>query len=88
LPPDPHSNDASFLHAADTLLPPLADAFRAGVVVLHCDAHVLDPLTHLRCTTSLCKTPCASSGASRTSTANGRSSPHERTLLGLERSAG
>ena len=37
------------------LLPEVAAAFRPDVIVLQngCDAHVLDPLTHLRCTTRL-----------------------------------
>jgi acetoin utilization protein AcuC len=58
VPLDPHSDDSSFLHAARTLLPPLADAFSPDVIVLQagCDAHLLDPLTHLRCTTSLYET--------------------------------
>jgi acetoin utilization protein AcuC len=58
VPLDPHSDDASFVHAAGTLLPPLADAFGPDVIVLQagCDAHVLDPLTHLRCTTSMYET--------------------------------
>jgi acetoin utilization protein AcuC len=34
---------------------PAGDAFQPDVIVLQagCDAHVLDPLTHLRCTTGL-----------------------------------
>ena len=38
-----------------SLVPDLADAFRPSVILLQagCDAHVLDPLTHLRCTTGL-----------------------------------
>jgi acetoin utilization protein AcuC len=55
VPLDPHTGDASFLHAVAELLPPLATAFAPDVIVLQagCDAHVLDPLTHLRCTTGL-----------------------------------
>ena len=36
-------------------MPQLAEAFRPDVIVLQngCDSHVLDPLTHLRCTTGL-----------------------------------
>ncbi|HSJ10386.1 MAG TPA: acetoin utilization protein AcuC, partial [Longimicrobiales bacterium] len=53
VPLDPHTGDASFLHALGELLPPIADAFGPDIVLLQagCDAHVLDPLTHLRCTT-------------------------------------
>jgi acetoin utilization protein AcuC len=55
VPLDAHTEDASFLAAFESLVPELADAFRPDVIVLQagCDAHVLDPLTHLRCTTSL-----------------------------------
>jgi acetoin utilization protein AcuC len=55
VPLDPHTDDASFLHAITELVPQLADAFQPDVIVLQagCDAHVLDPLTHLRCTTGL-----------------------------------
>jgi acetoin utilization protein AcuC len=55
VPFDPHTDDASFLPAVTELLPPLARAFDPDVIVLQagCDAHLLDPLTHLRCTTSL-----------------------------------
>jgi acetoin utilization protein AcuC len=55
VPLDPYTDDASFLAAVEELLPPLAAAFAPDVIVLQagCDAHVLDPLTHLRCTTGL-----------------------------------
>jgi len=55
VPLDPRTGDASFMHALRELLPPVADAFDPDIIVLQagCDAHVLDPLTHLRCTTSL-----------------------------------
>jgi acetoin utilization protein AcuC len=55
VPLDPHTDDASFLHAVKELVPPLAEAFGPDVIVLQagCDAHVLDPLTHLRCTTGI-----------------------------------
>jgi acetoin utilization protein AcuC len=55
IPLDPHTDDVSFSSAVHELVPPLADAFRPDIIVLQagCDAHVLDPLTHLRCTTSL-----------------------------------
>ena len=55
VPLDPHSGDASYMHALNELLPPMAEAFAPDVILLQagCDAHLLDPLTHLRCTTSL-----------------------------------
>jgi acetoin utilization protein AcuC len=55
VPLDAHTEDASFLHAFRALVPDLADHFRPDVIVLQagCDAHTLDPLTHLRCTTGL-----------------------------------
>jgi acetoin utilization protein AcuC len=55
VPFDPHTEDASFLAAVTDLLPQLATAFAPDVIVLQagCDAHILDPLTHLRCTTGL-----------------------------------
>ncbi|HET9984196.1 MAG TPA: acetoin utilization protein AcuC [Longimicrobiales bacterium] len=55
VPLDAHTEDDSFLAAFRSLVPELADAFRPDVIVLQngCDAHVLDPLTHLRCTTRL-----------------------------------
>jgi acetoin utilization protein AcuC len=55
VPFDPHTEDESFLGAVADLLPQLAAAFGPDVIVLQagCDAHVLDPLTHLRCTTGL-----------------------------------
>jgi acetoin utilization protein AcuC len=55
VPFDPHTDDVSFLHAVKSLVPDAARAFGPDVIVLQagCDAHVLDPLTHLRCTTTL-----------------------------------
>jgi acetoin utilization protein AcuC len=55
VPLDPHSDDASYLHAVQSLVPTLAEAFQPDVIVLQagCDAHLLDPLTHLRCSTNL-----------------------------------
>lgn len=55
IPLEAQTEDASFLAAFDAVVPELADAFRPDIVVLQtgCDAHALDPLTHLRCTTSL-----------------------------------
>jgi acetoin utilization protein AcuC len=55
VPLDAHTEDDSFLTLFSALVPELADAFRPNVILLQagCDAHVLDPLTHLRCTTGL-----------------------------------
>ena len=55
VPLDPHTDDASFLDCVSTLVPRIAELFGPDVIVLQagCDAHVLDPLTHLRCTTRL-----------------------------------
>lgn len=55
VPLDAHTEDESFLACFDAVVPELAAAFRPDVLVLQCgcDAHVLDPLTHLRCTTNL-----------------------------------
>lgn len=55
IPLDPHTEDPSFLRAFDAVVPELADAFQPDIVVLQagCDAHALDPLTHLQCTTRL-----------------------------------
>ena len=55
VPLDAHTEDDSFLAAFSGLVPELADAFRPDAILLQagCDAHVLDPLTHLRCTTGL-----------------------------------
>lgn len=55
IPLEAETEDASFLAAFDALIPEIADAFRPDVIVLQtgCDAHALDPLTHLRCTTRL-----------------------------------
>ncbi|HUH12149.1 MAG TPA: acetoin utilization protein AcuC [Longimicrobiales bacterium] len=55
VPFEAHTEDESFLAAFETLVPELAEAFRPDVIVLQngCDAHVLDPLAHLRATTGL-----------------------------------
>jgi acetoin utilization protein AcuC len=55
LPMEPFTEDDSWLGAYADLLPEVAAAFRPDVIVLQngCDAHLLDPLTHLRCTTRL-----------------------------------
>lgn len=55
VPLDPHTDDASMLDCIGALVPRIAELFGPDVIVLQagCDAHVLDPLTHLRCTTKL-----------------------------------
>ncbi len=55
VPLDAHTEDDSFLDAIRSTVPRLAEAFGPDVIVLQngCDAHVLDPLTHLRATTRL-----------------------------------
>lgn len=55
IPLEAQTEDDSFLAAFDGIVPELARAFRPDIVVLQtgCDAHALDPLTHLRCSTSL-----------------------------------
>lgn len=53
VPLDAHTGDASFLRCFGELVPELARAFGPDVIVMQCgcDAHALDPLTHMRCTT-------------------------------------
>lgn len=55
IPLEAQTEDDSFLAAFDAIVPDVADAFRPDIIVLQtgCDAHSLDPLTHLRCTTAL-----------------------------------
>jgi acetoin utilization protein AcuC len=55
IPLEAQTEDESFLHSFDAVVPELAAAFRPDVIVVQtgCDAHALDPLTHLRCTTGL-----------------------------------
>lgn len=55
VPLDAHTEDESYVEAFTQLVPVLAEHFRPDVILLQCgcDAHVLDPLTHLRCTTGL-----------------------------------
>jgi acetoin utilization protein AcuC len=55
LPLDPFTEDDSWIGLYAKLLPEVAEAFRPDVIVLQngCDAHLLDPLTHLRCTTRM-----------------------------------
>lgn len=55
LPLEPHTGDDSWLDLTSRLLPEVFEAFRPDVVVLQngCDAHLHDPLTHLRCSTRI-----------------------------------
>ncbi len=55
VPLEAQTEDASLLAAFDALLPEVAGAFEPDIIVVQtgCDAHYLDPLTHLRCTTTL-----------------------------------
>ncbi len=53
VPCEPQTEDESWVGIYRDLLVEAAEAFRPEIIVLQsgCDAHVLDPLTHLRCTT-------------------------------------
>lgn len=53
IPVEPQTEDDSWIGVFRDLLVEVAEAFRPEVIVLQsgCDPHVLDPLTHLRCTT-------------------------------------
>jgi acetoin utilization protein AcuC len=55
VPMEPQTEDDSWLGIYRDLAAEVAEAFRPEIIVLQsgCDAHVLDPLTHLRCTTRL-----------------------------------
>jgi acetoin utilization protein AcuC len=55
LPVEPFTEDNSWISIYSDALSDVAAAFRPDVIVLQsgCDAHVLDPLTHLRCTTRM-----------------------------------
>ncbi|MQA91701.1 MAG: acetoin utilization protein AcuC [Gemmatimonas sp.] len=55
LPMHPQTEDDSWLDVYSEVLHEAAEAFRPEIIVLQsgCDAHVLDPLTHLRCTTRI-----------------------------------
>jgi acetoin utilization protein AcuC len=55
IPMEPQTEDDSWIGIYRDLLADVASAFRPEVIVLQsgCDAHVLDPLSHLRCTTRL-----------------------------------
>jgi acetoin utilization protein AcuC len=55
VPMEPQTEDDSWISVYRDLLEEVAEAFRPEVIVLQngCDAHVLDPLTHLRCTTRM-----------------------------------
>ncbi|USG67193.1 acetoin utilization protein AcuC [Brevibacillus ruminantium] len=51
VPLDPFTEDDSFLHIYQELLPKLARGFKPDVILTQngCDAHTFDPLTHLSC---------------------------------------
>lgn len=53
VPMEPQSEDETWLEIYGQLIEDAARAFRPDVIVLQsgCDAHAMDPLTHLRCTT-------------------------------------
>lgn len=53
VPLAPFTQEASWLDAVETLLPPLCDRFRPTLIVSQhgCDGHAWDPLTHLALTT-------------------------------------
>lgn len=53
VPVEPFTEDDSWLSLYRSLIPEVAAAFRPDVIVLQngCDAHRLDPLTHLHCST-------------------------------------
>ena len=65
VPLDAYTEDESFIQVFNDFVPQLAEAFKPDVIVLQngCDSHVLDPLTHLRCTTrtfdAVVRTVCA-----------------------------
>lgn len=53
VPLDAFTDDASWLHAFEAIIPALTRAYRPDVIVLQngCDGHFLDPQTHLHATT-------------------------------------
>ena len=55
LPLEPQTEDDSWISVYGDLVNEVADAFQPDVIVLQfgCDAHLYDPLTHLRCTTRM-----------------------------------
>ena len=55
VPLEPRTRDESWLEVYKGLIHDAAESFRPDVIVLQCgcDAHALDPLTHLSCTTRL-----------------------------------
>jgi acetoin utilization protein AcuC len=55
LPVEPFTEDDSWIDLYGSALRDICAAFRPEVIVLQsgCDAHVLDPLTHLRCSTRM-----------------------------------
>ncbi len=55
IPLEPRTRDDSWLEIYEAVLQEATNAFRPDIIVLQCgcDAHALDPLTHLSCTTRL-----------------------------------
>lgn len=55
VPMEPRTRDDSWLEIYEPLIAEVAEAFRPDVILLQsgCDAHTLDPLSHLSCTTRL-----------------------------------
>lgn len=55
LPMEPQTEDDSWIEVYRDALEAVAEVYRPDVIVLQagCDAHVLDPLSHLRCTTRM-----------------------------------
>ncbi len=55
LPMEPQTEDDSWIGTYRDALREVTEAFRPEIIVLQsgCDAHVLDPLSHLRCSTRL-----------------------------------
>lgn len=55
MPLEAYTEDDSFLEVFDMIVPPLAEAFKPDIIISQngCDAHALDPLTHLWATTKI-----------------------------------
>ena len=53
VPLPPYTRDASYLHAFEEIVPPLARAYRPDLIFTQtgADAHYMDPLAHLKLTT-------------------------------------
>lgn len=55
MPLEAYTEDDSFLEVFETIVPPLVEAFKPDIIISQngCDAHALDPLTHLSMTTRI-----------------------------------